>query len=50
MKLYKYKHLVILVQKPQASVSLLVFQNDPDPKYTSKSTKEWLSQKKINVF
>ncbi|MCJ8729688.1 hypothetical protein PDJAM_G00109390 [Pangasius djambal] len=50
------KYQSILAQNFQASARKLemkknfIFQHDTDPKLTSKSTKEWLHQKKIKVL
>ncbi|KAJ7341900.1 hypothetical protein JRQ81_007595, partial [Phrynocephalus forsythii] len=46
----------VLAQNLQAFAGKLnrrrnfIFQHDNDPKHTSKSAKEWLHQKKINVL
>uniref|UniRef100_A0A803K548 Transposase n=1 Tax=Xenopus tropicalis TaxID=8364 RepID=A0A803K548_XENTR len=48
------KYQSILAQNLQASARkqrrIFIFQHDNDPKHTSKSTKEWLHQKKIKVL
>ncbi|KAJ7335642.1 hypothetical protein JRQ81_013583, partial [Phrynocephalus forsythii] len=54
MNISKYQS--ILAQNLQGSATKLnmkrnfKFQHDNNPKYTSKSTKEWVYQKKISIF
>jgi len=51
MNSYEFQSVFLLVFAKKLKMKRTFnFQHDNDPKHTTKSTKEWLQQRKINVL